>query len=498
MNSVTREPVDVFVGTQNRRGLEALFQEIFTPGETGTLTLRWQRLMETETVDTIIIGGGLSGMYAAFLLAPAKRSLVLLEARSQVGGRILCPAYRGFHADLGPSWYWPMMNPRINALIDALRLKGYPQFETGLGRFQAKDGHAETIPGYPMQPPAWRIDGGMISLVEGLRARIPQGVIRLNHPVCEIERCDDGVRVTVGRLDHEPRCRLKASRVILALPPRLAARSILFTPDLPYDLAQAMLKASTWMAGHAKFFALYELLGRRRALRRHGNRGLPGRLPRGGVGQRGTGGCRGHAHGMKNLRTRLCIAQTRKATMKSSLFAALEKVHAGVGQGSVLEQIDKRYRKQQRLTLFEMLETVDGHDLNRFPVVLYKHVPQIGKKQPALLRFHLPGWKNYDEIFWQSLGDYIILAVHRVKDLEFDRLRGRLKLEYFAKIRGRIKYPGDIREIIQKIACLVDSEALPTDFTRFRRMAERRGSLGEMSKEQAAIIGAALKFIEIK
>jgi hypothetical protein len=45
---------------------------------------------------------------------------------------------------------------------------------------------------------------------------------------------------------------------------------------------------------------------------------------------------------------------------------------------------------------------------------------------------------------------------------------------------------------------LVDTEALPTDFTRFRRMTERRDSLGEMSKEQAAIIGAALKFIEIK
>jgi hypothetical protein len=73
-----------------------------------------------------------------------------------------------------------------------------------------------------------------------------------------------------------------------------------------------------------------------------------------------------------------------------------------------------------------------------------------------------------------------------------------LKVEYFAKIKGRIKYPNDVKEIIQKIAYLVDCEALPTDFTRFRRMAERRGSLGEMSKEQAALIGAALKFIEIK
>jgi len=184
--------------------------------------------------------------------------------------------------------------------------------------------------------------------------------------------------------------------------------------------------------------------------------------------------------------------------MTNSLMTALAKVHSGVGQGGVLEQIDKRYRKQQRQTLFEMLEKVDNKDVEDFPVYQYKHIAQNGKKQPALLRFFLPLWKNHDEVFWQSLGDYVILAVHRVKDLEFDRVRGRMKVEYFAKIKGRIKYPEDIKEIIQKIAYLVDTEALPTDFTRFRRMAERRDSLGEMSKEQAAVIGAALKFIEIK
>jgi monoamine oxidase len=37
-----------------------------------------------------------------------------------------------------------------------------------------------------------------------LCARLPKDVIRLNHPVCEIERLDDGVLVTVGRLDEEP------------------------------------------------------------------------------------------------------------------------------------------------------------------------------------------------------------------------------------------------------------------------------------------------------
>ena len=72
--------------------------------------------------------------------------------------------------------------------------------------------------------------------------------------------------------------------------------------------------------------------------------------------------------------------------MTDSITVALEKVHSGVGQGSVLEQIDKRYRKQQRLTLFEMLEKVDSKAVENFPVFLYKHIAQNGKKQPALLR----------------------------------------------------------------------------------------------------------------
>jgi hypothetical protein len=183
--------------------------------------------------------------------------------------------------------------------------------------------------------------------------------------------------------------------------------------------------------------------------------------------------------------------------MTSTLTTVLEKVHDGLGQGGVLDQIDKIFRKQQRINLFEKLEKIDNKEVDDFLVILYKSIMPNGGKQPALLRFYLPSWKDHDEIFWQSLGDYVILAMHRVTDVEFDSARGRMKVKYFPKIKGRIKHPEDIRVIIQKIAYLVDTEGLPTDFTRFRRMTERRDSLGEMSKEQAAIIGAALKFIQI-
>jgi hypothetical protein len=177
------------------------------------------------------------------------------------------------------------------------------------------------------------------------------------------------------------------------------------------------------------------------------------------------------------------------------ILNAIEKAGMIPGQGSTLEQIDKLLRKQQRRNLFEMLEQIDERTVEKFPVVLYKSLPQNGKTTPAVLRFFLPKWQGYDEVFWQALGDYIVLAVHRVTDVEYDRIRGKMKVLYFAKSKGRVKSPEHIRSIIQSLAFLVDSEELPTDFTRFRRMAERRGQIGEISKEQAALIGAAIKLL---
>ena len=214
--------------------------------------------MSTKKLDTIIIGGGLCGIYAASLLAEKNISQLVLEARPRLGGRILSPNYKGVAMDLGPSWYWPRINPQVTALVKDLDLETYPQFETGHGRFQGRDGGVETIPGYPMDPPGWRLKGGMGALIQGLCARIPKHVIHLDHPVCEVQKKKGGIRVVVGQLDEAPRCSFEAAHVILALPPRLAASSILFTPDFSHGLTQAMLKASTWMAGQAKFFALYD------------------------------------------------------------------------------------------------------------------------------------------------------------------------------------------------------------------------------------------------
>lgn len=211
-----------------------------------------------QTVDTVIIGGGLSGIYAAYLLYQKSKSFVVLEARGRLGGRILSPEHQGFFSDLGPSWYWPSIHPKMLNLIQAMGLHGYRQFEEGLGRFQDQTGTVLTIKGCPTEPVSWRLSGGMMGLITTLREKIPENTVRLNHPVCRIEKVPDGALVGVGYLENEPQTCFIANKVILAMPPRLAAATILFEPELSHELTQAMLKIGTWMAGQAKFCALYE------------------------------------------------------------------------------------------------------------------------------------------------------------------------------------------------------------------------------------------------
>jgi hypothetical protein len=162
-------------------------------------------------------------------------------------------------------------------------------------------------------------------------------------------------------------------------------------------------------------------------------------------------------------------------------------------QGSVTEKIDKLVRAEERKKLIEMLKGVQGKE--NFPVTLYRHIKQVGYTQPALLRFSLPKWRAYDEVFWLALCGYLILALHSVTDIDYDRQRAVIKINYIA--RNDPKTPEEITEIISGITCLINGEELPTDFTLYRALSERQGSLGDMSKRQAAFIAALIKFTSI-
>jgi len=120
-----------------------------------------------------IVGGGLAGLYAARLLLQAGIEFQLLEARHRFGGRILSvngkgePSPDGF--DLGPSWFWRGMHPRMARIVDGLGLRYFVQHSEGdmlaeRSRFEALQ-RFQTL---PQEPRSMRLVGGTGSIVSAL------------------------------------------------------------------------------------------------------------------------------------------------------------------------------------------------------------------------------------------------------------------------------------------------------------------------------------------
>ncbi|TWI38749.1 flavin monoamine oxidase family protein [Mesorhizobium tianshanense] len=82
--------------------------------------------------DVVVVGAGLSGLYAALLLKEAGLSVAVFEARNRVGGLTFSPnsAAYGGRVDLGGQWVSPKQR-RINALIDRYSAPLVKQFVTG-------------------------------------------------------------------------------------------------------------------------------------------------------------------------------------------------------------------------------------------------------------------------------------------------------------------------------------------------------------------------------
>lgn len=217
-----------------------------------------------NTTRVVIIGGGLSGLYAAWLLEQrGLRDYVLLEAREALGGRIL-PLRIGEagHAsssgfDLGPTWFWPSVQPRFARLIAELGLRTFAQSARG-DLLVERPGEAvpRRVIGYVEQS-GERVLGGMNALIDALTARITLTRVRTGERVRALRMVDDDVV-----LESEDRAgaitNWRAQTVLMALPPRLADSTLQFSPALPRELAAAWRSTATWMAPHAKYVAVYD------------------------------------------------------------------------------------------------------------------------------------------------------------------------------------------------------------------------------------------------
>jgi monoamine oxidase len=78
--------------------------------------------MANARVDVAVVGAGLAGLYAARVLRRAGRSVVVLEARDRVGGRVWSRSTAGTRVDLGAQWIGPGQR-RMAALARELDLQ---------------------------------------------------------------------------------------------------------------------------------------------------------------------------------------------------------------------------------------------------------------------------------------------------------------------------------------------------------------------------------------
>lgn len=223
-----------------------------------------------EQAHIVIVGAGLSGLYAAHLLERlGVRGVVVLEARDAIGGRIASAgpgAGDGSAAinrfDLGPTWFWPDHQRELHRLVEELGLQRYAQHDEGDMLYERAPGEAPLrTRGYASVPQSMRLAGGMSALTDTLHGtlrgtRIVTGqVVRRLRTVSgylgdlvEIESVDGAGATTAWRATH----------VLLALPPRLAAGSIGYEPPLPEALRREWGATATWMAPHAKYIAIYD------------------------------------------------------------------------------------------------------------------------------------------------------------------------------------------------------------------------------------------------
>lgn len=215
--------------------------------------------MKTET---LIVGGGLSGLYAATRLLRQGRDFLLLEGRDRLGGRILSETLENQSGsnlpsafDLGPTWFW-QDQPRMARLLSELELESFQQFSSGASRYEDPQRGVQTFRNPGVNPVSLRVTGGMARVIDALAAGLPSERLKFSSPVTEILKTGTGLDVTFQTGDGAQV--VTAGRVLLALPPRLALRSIRFNPALPEELSAALIAIPTWMAGHAKVVAVYD------------------------------------------------------------------------------------------------------------------------------------------------------------------------------------------------------------------------------------------------
>ncbi|MEO0629029.1 MAG: NAD(P)/FAD-dependent oxidoreductase, partial [Bacteroidota bacterium] len=199
----------------------------------------------------VIVGAGLSGLLVGYRLKQLNVPFQIIEARERIGGRIhTVLSANATPVEMGATWFGNQ-HIHLKKLLSELGIGHFEQFMSGIAFYQSSSNAPVSAISIPDQQPSYRLQGGTSQLIRKLAERVGEENIILNATVSQIEFYDDQALVHADSV-------YKASRVVLALPPKLWASNIKISPSTPGDLMRTALSTHTWMEESIKVALVYE------------------------------------------------------------------------------------------------------------------------------------------------------------------------------------------------------------------------------------------------
>ncbi|MFT5890950.1 MAG: monoamine oxidase [Dokdonia sp.] len=202
--------------------------------------------------NVLIIGAGLTGLLLAYRLKKQGISVIVLEARDRIGGRIYTHlSKQETPIEMGATWLG-QQHTALLQLLQELHIPVYPQYTEGSAWYEPT---AMQAPQEVMLPhnesPSYRIQGGSSALINKLAEGLEKEELYLNMVVTHIKANDDAIEVVTKNKIYT------ASKVVSTLPPNLLATNLQFSPPLPENLIAMAKQTHTWMGASIKFGVSY-------------------------------------------------------------------------------------------------------------------------------------------------------------------------------------------------------------------------------------------------